>query len=129
MPFAGGCSAAIAAAYHQGRELDKDVAFKRVQWGLLEYAEDGVRHRGFSSREVETLEDDRLYAGIRQLTINRAERGSPRDSPCMGGIYRDRYPRRRINLSDEPRECGRKFFSPWTFFINSTLPWNHGIIF
>lgn len=65
MPVAGNCSAAIAASCHPARESDEDVAFKRVQWGVLEYAEDGVGHCGFSSREVETVEDEKLYAGSR----------------------------------------------------------------
>ena len=62
IPLVGSCSAAISAACHRPKE-DEDAADKPLMWGAVSM-KDGVGHCCFTSFEVTTPIEDKLYAGF-----------------------------------------------------------------
>ena len=63
MPVAASCSAAIAAACHVPlEELDQNVSENKIMWGDMGADEKGIRHCGFSMREVGQPREGELYA-------------------------------------------------------------------
>lgn len=62
IPLVGSCSAAISAACHRPKE-DEDAADKPLMWGVVSM-KDGVGHCCFTSFEVTTPIEDKLYAGF-----------------------------------------------------------------
>jgi hypothetical protein len=61
MPLVGSCSVAIAAACHPGRGNDKEDAYDKIQWGVMEMYSSSYGHCGFSSREVSKPDSNASY--------------------------------------------------------------------
>ena len=61
MPIVSTCSIAISATCHR-RPEDVDAAILPLMWGVVGTRDDGIGHASFSSKDVEPLVPERLYA-------------------------------------------------------------------
>ena len=63
----GSCSAAISAACHPSSSSEGsskgELAYKKLQWGVVSESADGVGHCSFSDGPVELPQKGKLYAG------------------------------------------------------------------
>lgn len=83
IPLAGSCSAAISAACHRP-VWDDDASLKPVMWGVIK--QQGLRdadyaHCSFSSGDVSTVEEGKIYAG---WVSKRRGHASQKESACAG---------------------------------------------